>query len=216
MCYNVAMQYLPEFFAVALLHLLAVMSPGPDFVMISRNSLAYSRRSGILAAFGLASGILVHVTYSLIGIGFIISKSIVVFSLIKYLGAAYLVYVGFKSLTAKKQTSAVNDVDVESKDMSSWQAVKTGFLTNVLNPKVTLFFLALFTQVIDQSTPLFIKVMYGIEMSAMTFVWFSLVAVVLSHRQVRGRLSRVQHYVERVMGAALIALGIKVAVSTSK
>lgn len=95
------MHYLPIIFTVALIHLLAVISPGPDFIMITRNSLIYSRRTGIYSAIGLGLGILVHVTYSLVGIGLLISKSILLFNTIKYLGAAYLIYIGYKSITAK-------------------------------------------------------------------------------------------------------------------
>jgi RhtB (resistance to homoserine/threonine) family protein len=204
--------YLTEFLTVAGIHLLAVMSPGPDFVLISRNSLVYSRRTGIFSALGLALGIIVHITYSLIGIGFIIAKSIVAFSIIKYLGAGYLIYIGYKSLRAKPKP-AFETESFEQLPMSNLQAVKNGFLTNVLNPKVTLFFLALFTQVIHQTTPASIKILYGLEMSAMTFTWFSAVSLVLSHNKVRAPFRKIQHYVERVMGAALIILGLKVALS---
>ena len=89
------MAFLPEFLAVVTIHLLAVMSPGPDFVMISRNSLIYSRRSGIFSALGLACGMAVHASYSLVGIGLIITKSIVLFSILKFVGAAYLLYFGY-------------------------------------------------------------------------------------------------------------------------
>src|SRR5579871_852922 len=104
--------YLAEFITVASLHLLAVMSPGPDFVLISRNSLVYSRKTGIYSALGLALGISVHITYSLIGIGYIISKSILIFSTIKFLGAGYLIYIGYKSLRAKPVQS-VSDEFIE-------------------------------------------------------------------------------------------------------
>src|SRR3990167_8795475 len=95
------MTFLAEFLTVVVVHMLAVMSPGPDFVMISRNSLVYSRKVGVYSAIGLGLGILVHVTYSLIGIGLIISKSILLFSILKFIGAAYLIYVGYKCLRAK-------------------------------------------------------------------------------------------------------------------
>ena len=85
-----------------------------------------------------------------------------------------------------------------------------GFLTNVLNPKATLFFFALFTQVINPHTPKAIQVLYGLEMSVMTFVWFALVAAILSHNLIRSRFASVQH------GVILIALGVKVALSSSK
>jgi|SRR3989338_2086699 len=202
------MDYLFEFLTVALLHLLAVISPGPDFVIITKNTLSHSRKIGIYSAIGVALGILVHVAYSLIGIGLIISKSILLFNAIKLLGAAYLIYIGYKALTSKSKTF-IKRVKSD-KEISSLQAVKTGFLTNVLNPKATLFFFSLFTQFINPNTPFAIKFLYGVEMTIATFLWFAFVAIVLSHKYIKGYFSRFQHYVERVMGAILIALGIKI------
>jgi RhtB (resistance to homoserine/threonine) family protein len=209
------MPYLTEFIAVAVIHLLAVMSPGPDFAMITRNSLVYSRRTGIFSSIGLGLGILVHVVYSLIGIGLIISQSIVLFNAIKYLGAAYLVYIGYKSLRTKPQT--VKEEAVEHiQDMTKLQALRMGFLTNVLNPKATLFFLSLFTQVINPHTPKLIQALYGIEMSVATMAWFSFVALVLSHRSIKSRFKAVQHRAEQAFGVLLVALGIKVALSSTR
>lgn len=84
------MQYLPIIATVALVHLLAVISPGPDFIMITRNSIIYSRRSGVYSALGLGLGILVHVTYSLVGIGLLIAQSILLFNAIKFLRGCLL------------------------------------------------------------------------------------------------------------------------------
>ena len=209
------MIFLSEFLTVAVIHLLSAMSPGPDFVMISRNSLIYSRKVGIYSAVGLGLGILVHVTYSLIGIGLIISKSILLFSILKFLGAGYLIYIGYKCLQAKPNQE--KNIEIEKKaDLGRFASIRIGFLTNVLNPKVTLFFFALFTQVINPHTPKAIQVLYGLEMSTMTMIWFSLVAIVLSHNLIRARFASIQHYLERTFGVILIALGIKVALSSSK
>ena len=209
------MEYLSEFIAGALIHLLAVVSPGPDFAMVTRNSLVYSRRTGIYSALGLGFGISVHVIYSLVGIGLIISQSILLFSIIKFLGAAYLIFIGFKALRTEKTASADNAF-IKKDDLKPFSAVKMGFMTNVLNPKATIFFLSLFTQVIDPLTPLFIQVLYGLEMSIMTFVWFSFVALVFSNSYFKNKFSSVQHYFERVFGVILIALGLKVALSSTK
>src|SRR5260221_13261874 len=103
------MMYLSAILTVALLHFLAVVSPGPDFIMISRNALVYSRRSGVYAAVGLALGILVHITYSLVGIGFIISKSLILFSLLKFIGAGYLFFVGYKAIRSKESHLPIGD-----------------------------------------------------------------------------------------------------------
>ena len=208
------MMLLPEFLTVVVVHLLAVMSPGPDFVMISRNSLVYSRKVGIYSAIGLGFGILVHVTYSLIGIGLIISKSILLFSILKFIGAAYLIYIGYKCLRAKPHREQV--IEEKQSDLGKFAAIRMGFLTNVLNPKASLFFFALFTQVINPQTPKAIQVLYGLEMSVMTFAWFALVAAILSHNLIQARFASVQHYLERTFGVILIALGVKVALSSSK
>lgn len=209
------MEYVPAILTVALIHLLAVMSPGPDFIMTMRNSLVYSRRSGLYSAVGLGLGILVHVAYCLAGIAIIISQSIVLFTIIKYLGAAYLIYIGIKSLRAKASPIESENVEHEQRDMSKWQAIRSGFITNATNPKATLFFLSLFTLVIEPSTPFAVKLIMGGEMAIVTGLWFGLVALLVSHRIIRTRVTKFMHYVERVMGGILILFGIKLATSQS-
>lgn len=209
------MQYLPIILTVALVHLLAVISPGPDFIMITRNSLIYSRRTGIYTAIGLGLGILVHVTYSLVGIGLLISQSILLFNIIKYLGAAYLIYIGYKSLTSKSADLHLQSQEHKT-DISRLNAVKIGFITNVTNPKATLFFLSLFTLVINPNTPFAVKLFMGAEMSIVTALWFILVAYLISHHLIKNRINKVQRWAEKFIGVILIALGIKVALATSK
>ncbi|MFA7193474.1 MAG: LysE family transporter [Candidatus Paceibacterota bacterium] len=208
--------FLAQFITVAIVHLLAVVSPGPDFAMVARNSIIYSRKTGIYTAIGIAVGILVHVAYSLLGIGFVISKSVIIFNIVKFIGAGYLIYIGYKSLRAKPAVHTETKDNVAKQDISLWSSFKIGFLTNALNPKATLFFLALFTQIIDLSTPKIIQFAYGIEMMLITFVWFVLVALFFSNSLIRTKIGKVQHYVERVTGAVLIALGIKVALAGNK
>ncbi|TAH32894.1 LysE family translocator [Candidatus Saccharibacteria bacterium] len=209
------MEYVPVILTVAVIHLLAVMSPGPDFIMTIHNSLKYSRRSGIYSAIGLGLGIAVHVTYCLVGIAVIISKSILLFSVIKYLGAAYLIYIGIKALRSKRGPDYGSEEHV-AEDISPLQALRSGFLTNVTNPKATLFFLSLFTLVIDPSTPMAVKMIMGIEMVLATMLWFGVVAVVVSHRLVRKHVAKIQHRLEQCMGGILILFGLKVATQHAK
>ncbi|MEK7184974.1 MAG: LysE family transporter, partial [Patescibacteria group bacterium] len=173
--------FLAQLLTIAIVHLFAVMSPGPDFAMVTRNSLIYSRKIAVYTSLGIALGISIHVTYSLLGIGFIISKSIFLFNLIKYIGATYLIYIGYKSLKArpaeKNEDNSITPLSMLlKKEISIKSAIWSGFLTNVLNPKATLFFLALFTQVINPMTPKFIQMLYGIEMMLITFLWFSIIS----------------------------------------
>lgn len=209
------MEYLPVILTVALVHLLAVISPGPDFLMIVRNSLVYSRRTGIFSAIGLGFGIMVHIAYSLVGIGLLISQSIVLFNVIKFLGAGYLIYIGVMSLISKSSNLDVKGEE-QKKDISPFAALRIGFITNVTNPKATLFFLSLFTLVINPETSMYIKLIMGIEMVVVTSLWFAFVAYLISHQLIKSQVGKVQHFAEKFIGVVLIGLGIKVALSGNK
>ena len=90
------LNYLPELISVGVIAVFMVISPGADFVMITRNSIFHGRKSGLYSSLGIGLAIWIHVAYSIAGLAIIISKSILLFSLIKYLGAAYLIYIGLK------------------------------------------------------------------------------------------------------------------------
>jgi RhtB (resistance to homoserine/threonine) family protein len=209
--------YLAQFITIAVVFFIAVLSPGPDFAIVTKNALVYNRKVGIYTAIGVALGIMVHVTYSMLGVALIISKSILLFNIIKYIGAAYLVYIGYKALQSKPSVISETEVlKVEEKELGVFASLRNGFLTNALNPKATLFFLALFTQVVSPLTPKYIELLYGIEMTIITGVWFSVVAILFSNKIMKARISKVKHHIERVTGIVLIALGIKVALASSK
>ncbi len=196
--------------AYTIIAIMAVISPGPDFAIVIKNSLAYSRKAGVYTALGIGMGLSVHVLYTLVGIGFIISRSILLFNLIKYLGAAYLIYLGISALLSKSDYKLTVKYSKKEKELPFHKAFLEGFLTNVLNPKATLFFVGVFTQLIDKSTPLFIQAFYGLEIMTIAFIWFSVLAVVLSHSLVQKRIAGAQKYFVKAMGGILILLGVKV------
>ena len=204
------MPFLADWLTVFLVGCLAVMSPGPNLAVTLRNSLSYSRRAGIYTALGLAAGNTVHAAYSLAGIGLVIAQSVVLFNVIKWAGAAYLVWIGVQALRAQPRAETP-DLSGTADDLSASTAFRTGLFTNLLNPKVTLFFLALFTQVVEPGTPLALQALYGGTIVGLEFAWFGLVAVVLSQGAVRRRFFAVSHWVDRATGAALIALGVRLA-----
>ncbi|NRF50150.1 LysE family transporter, partial [Pseudomonas stutzeri] len=172
--------YWMEFMTVALVHLLAVASPGPDFAVVVRESVAQGRRAGSWTALGVGCGIFVHVAYSLLGIGLIVSQSIVLFNLFKWLAAAYLVYLGWRALRARPMSLEAIDGANAPVARSAWRAFVIGFVTNGLNPKATLFFLSLFTVVISPDTPLLVQAGYGLYLAGATALWFLLVAWLFS------------------------------------
>ncbi|RRV08447.1 LysE family translocator [Pseudomonas sp. v388] len=203
--------YWEEFLTVALIHLLAVASPGPDFAVVVRESVAHGRKAGTWAALGVGSAIFLHVGYSLLGIGFIVSQSIVLFNALKWAAAAYLLYIGFKALRARPAGPADDSLKAASSERSAKGAYVSGFVTNGLNPKATLFFLSLFTVVIDPHTPLLVQGGYGIYLAVATAAWFCIVARLFSQARVRAGFARMGHWFDRAMGGVLVALGVKLA-----
>lgn len=201
--------YLSQLLIVAGIHALAVISPGPDFVLISRLSLSYSRKIGFVGAIGVALGIGVHILYSILGIGALIASSVIFFNTIKILGALYLIYIGVMSFKQSKNKSPASSVRLQE-DVTYTEALKLGFLTNVLNPKATLFILAVFTQVITPSTPKFIQVIYGLEMILATALWFSVVAFFLSTDYISRKIQSAKGIIEKITGVVLTVLGIKI------
>lgn len=193
----------------------ATISPGPAFVVAVRNAMAYDRRTGIFTAFGLGLGVAVHVLVVLCGLAVLLQHYTFMFDLIRYAGAAYLIYIGGKALMsrAKPKAVATEAVAPERTGLSARKAVSIGFLTNLLNPKAVVFFTAVFTQFIGPGTPVAVMVLYGATSVVIEIAWFSGVAVVLTDRRIKERFMGAVHWVERTCGGLMIGLGIKLAFS---
>lgn len=200
-----------ELFAVIGITLLAVISPGPDFAMVSRNSLLISRRAGVLTAIGIGGGCFVHIGYTILGIGLIIQQSLLLFSALKLVGAAYLLWLGWKMLRARPGALGATE---ERVPLSTWAALRTGFLTNALNPKTTVFIVSLFMQVVQPTTPLAVQLGYGLFIAAAHIGWFMLVALFFSAERVQARLLAVRHWIDRAFGAVLVGFGALLATSS--
>jgi threonine/homoserine/homoserine lactone efflux protein len=144
-----------EFITITLVIMLAAISPGPDFVMLTRNALCFSRMNGIYTACGIACGTFFHAVYCILGLTIIISKSLLLFNIIKYIGASYLIYIGISSLLSKRTTTIDNNQKAVVM-IPKLTSFRQGFLCNALNPKCIFFFLALFTMVMKPGTPVHI------------------------------------------------------------
>jgi RhtB (resistance to homoserine/threonine) family protein len=198
--------YWIEFSKVAIAHLLAVASPGPDFAVVLKQSLSQGRRPALCTSLGIGAAILLHVTYSLLGLGLLIRGSETWFNAVKYAGAAYLAWIGLHSLRAKpRQRGQEKTVTVPS-GKAGRAAFLIGFLTNALNPKAALFFISLFALAISPHTPKLIQAGYGLWMAAATAAWFSLVSVLFTRSEVRSRFLQHSHWIERVLGVVFLGL----------
>ncbi|MCK7550400.1 LysE family translocator [Marinobacter goseongensis] len=204
--------YWAEFLTVALVHLLAVASPGPDFAVILRQALCQSRRNALLTAAGVGAGILVHVTYSLLGIGLLIQQSLLLFNILKVVGALYLSWIAIQCLRAR--AGGVQVAAEPALAQRGLAAFRLGFLTNTLNPKATLFFVSLFSVVISPGTPVALQTAYGVYMALATGLWFALVATFFTLPRVRRGFNRFGHWLDRLMGGVLLLLAGQLLFST--
>lgn len=192
-----------EFLAVALITILAVISPGADFAIVTKNSYLYGRKTGLLTAMGIAMGVLVHVTYTLVAVAVVLKFVPNFLVYIKYLGASYLIYIGYKTFTQLPVTDSSN-----SSPITARQALRYGFFTNALNPKTTLFVISTYTQIVSTFTPKVVLIGYGLFMSLAHFVWFAIVAMVFSHQVLRQKMLQRQVTINRIIGAILAMLGV--------
>ncbi|MCH7671159.1 MAG: LysE family transporter [Proteobacteria bacterium] len=203
--------YWVEFLTIAVAHLFAVASPGPDFAVVTRQCVTGGTRAGVWTSLGVGAGILLHVAYCLLGVAVLLSQSPALFDVVKFVAAGYLLYLGIKSIRKSLESGPIDSVSTSQPVVEPGKAFVLGFLTNGLNPKATLFFLALFTVVISPSTPVFIQLIYGLYLACATFLWFALLSRVMGRPGVRETILRAGHWFERAMGTILILLAIQIA-----
>jgi RhtB (resistance to homoserine/threonine) family protein len=193
--------------------ILAVISPGPDFAVIVRNSLTYGRKTGFATALGIAAGVTIHTTYTILGLSYFISRYVWFLEAVRFAGAFYLIYLGASAFFPTKKGAEDNENFSAEKSVTLWEAFKNGFLCNVMNPKTILFFTALFTQVISPDTQGAIKVSIGVLISLTHLFWFSFVVWILTDSRTVKLFERWQKHLEKFVGFFLLALGAKLALS---
>ena len=199
-----------EFLSLMAVFVIAAITPGADFACVTRESVMFGRRAGILAAIGVGSAIMFHVTYTVLGIGLIVSQSIIAFTIVKWAGAAYLVWLGVQSFRAPAP-SALSVEATRHEARPARRSLAIGAMTNLLNPKATLFFVSLFSTIVSPTTPIAMQFGYGIAMSIVLAAWFTVVALFFTTATMRAAFARIGRWFNRVTGLMLIGLGVRVA-----
>lgn len=207
--------YWSEFLALALIHFLAVLSPGPDFAVTVRQSIRFGRKNGIYTAIGIGCGISVHVVYTLIGMSALMNTTPWLMEVAKLIGGGYIIWLGIRFIQSRPDQTTLKEVDSNAREtQSKKRAFLIGFMTNATNPKATLFFLAIFTTIVSRQTPLKIQMLYGIWMCSVNAIWFILVSLLFSTVKVRRVFVAKRHWFERSMGIILIALAVRLLLTT--
>jgi len=194
------------------IHLLAAATPGPDFVLVSQQTLSNGKRAGLLCSLGIALGLSIHILYSSLGLAAIIASSSSALWGIKILGGGYLIYLGISSLKARIRRAETGSIEVVV-ERSALKIIGLGFLCNALNPKAPIYFVSLFTIVLSQDTPAQHLLIYGLWMMVLQLAWFSLLSLLLSRPSVTQKFQRMGHWIDRITGGAMLLLGIKVIVT---
>jgi threonine/homoserine/homoserine lactone efflux protein len=206
-------EYLQEFIALALIHIIAVVVPGPDFVVTVRQSIRFGRIHSIYTAIGIGCGLSVHVIYTLLGLSAMMQSNPYVMLLAKTLGVCYLIYLGCSLCLSKQSNKLLNfETDkIKPVHQSLSQAFRVGFMTNATNPKATLFFVAVMTSVVSIDTPLVIQIYYGVWMCLVNAMWFVLVGLVFSSLLLRNKLNKNVNLIEKILGSLLLLFAARLA-----
>ena len=195
-----------EIITVSTIAIFMAMLPGADFVMVTRTSISNGRLAGLYMSLGMSLSVCIHASYSIAGLAVVIANSAWLFSVIKYLGAAYLIYLAWQLLTTRETVN--KDQSNSTTQMSPFIALRMGFTCNILNPKTSIFFLSIFTQVVSVDTPLLMQASYGLIIILAHFIWYSGVTLLLSHPNILPRFNRQRQKIDKIAGFVLMIIAI--------
>jgi RhtB (resistance to homoserine/threonine) family protein len=206
---------LTHLLAFAGIVLVAAMAPGPDFAIVVRQSVASGTRSGMAAALGVGTGVFVWAVSAAIGVAALLAASAVAFTIVKVVGAAYLLYLGVRALrSASRRTDAPEPTDSAGRPESVWTSFRQGLITNVLNPKAAAFFVALMPQFVGSDSAYASTLLLAAVAGATAVGWFCVLAnLVGALRRVFERPA-VRRIIDAITGTALVGLGIRLAATS--
>lgn len=200
------------FLTVAIAHFLALLSLGPDFILVVKSAINNGPKKSIGVAAGIASANALYITLCLIGVGSLLASSIMIMIVLKVAGGCFLVYLAVMALRAKKvnyQTLALSNIKVQS-ETTFIKEFLTGFMSGILNPKNLLFYLSLFTVILTNDVNLAFKIGLGIWMTLVVFLWDLSVIYILSRENVRRKFSKLAYYIDKFTGAILGLIGFTI------
>lgn len=202
------------FATVALAHFLALLSPGPDFVLVVKSAVKNNGKNAVGIALGIASANAVYIGLCLMGVGAILAASVPVMIALKIIGGLFLMYLAIQAFRAKKSSynslGVSNDLPSGSNKTTFFKEFFIGFMSGILNPKNLLFYLSLFTVVLTNEVGFSFKLVLAIWMTTVVFLWDVAVIFFLSRGKVRSKFTRVAYYVDKVTGAILGVIGFTI------
>jgi len=194
---------------------LAIVSPGPNFILVVNTSLADSRRAGLFTAFGVAVGSGLFALAGLLGLILLINSLPHFAVVVRLVGGGYLAWLGAGMIWRALRRPGGNAVVAGGKrtQLPPFRAFRTGLLTNLTNPKAWAFYFSLFTLVASPTTPLWAKVFLNLSMFLISFSWYASVVLLISDRRVQPHFLRLQPLIQGVLGGLLVWLGGRLVLS---
>lgn len=203
------------FIAVATL---LVISPGPNGFLIAKTVPMSGQKAGFANVGGFVAAFYVHGTLSIFGISILLVQSAIAFTLFKMLGAAYLIWIGIKSIRSAINQKAMTNISLpkeKQKKISIRNAFFEGFVTNVLNPKVSMFYLAAFPQFISLESNAFSAYSLVSAHALVNFIWFSIMVLALSRVKSISNSAKFKKWLNSITGVVFISFGAKLALMKS-
>jgi threonine/homoserine/homoserine lactone efflux protein len=201
------------FITVVIAHFLALLSPGPDFVLILKSAIKNNPKAALGVVLGITSANALYITLCLIGIGSILASSIYIMIGLKILGGLFLIYLALQALLAKKSSYAelsIKNIKTEIVNVNFWKEFITGFMSAILNPKNLLFYLSLFTLILTKDVNLTFKIILAVWMTTVVFLWDSVIIFILSKDKIRKKFSKFSYYIDKITGAILGIIGFSI------
>ncbi len=193
--------------------LVVVLSPGPDFLVTVQQATSRSRRHGILAGLGVCGGLVIWSTGAMVGLSVLFARLSWLYDVVRYAGAAYLVYLGVRTFWSNRRSDGGTQPVPEppTRPGGMWRAWRTGFLTDIGNPKPAAFFSSLFGALLPAGTGPAGRIAVVAGIVGLAAAWYVSVAVLFGLGPVATLYRRARRWIERVMAALLIAFGGRLA-----
>jgi threonine efflux protein len=191
---------------IGAVQLLAAMSPGPAFLVVTRISVGESRRAALAAALGVTTATLIWAVAATLGMHVLLAEAAWLYDVLKLIGGGYLVWLAVQAWRhADKPLAAANGLA----GMSAWQAWRLGFSTNLANPKVIVFFGSIFVTLFTPETPSWVRGAALVIVAANEIGWYAVVALLFSSRAAQAGYRRAKRWIDRVTGAVLMVFGLR-------
>lgn len=192
--------------------LLIIMMPGPGFALVTKNTISHGRNGGIKTVLGTVSGMMIHTIMATLGLSAILMKFAMLFTLIKYAGAFYLIYLAVKSIKSafSKQEKVSGSVEINSKDIGTVKSFRQGFTTAILNPKTAVFFLSFLPQfIVSTQSHFFQFLLLGFTFTTLTAIWYLLYISLIRQLRTFLRKEKVNRTIEGITGTVLLVFGVR-------